>query len=335
MYGYHRIDGRRRTWGRGLASPVVIVLALLAASACGSDKGQGPVARVAGLVQSKFRGRPVLRIEKSDFYNADFRAYLEATGAQAKGLPPESLSRLYDRFADEMILLEAARARGITLSEDEKKEYLAKLTVAAIPPGDSRSTTSVPPDGAFDRLLVEKYTFIVLRDIRVDKAEILAYYEQHKKDFLYQDRVQVSQILVDTEEKAVSVLRRLEGMGEPAFRKIATEESLGPESSRGGVMGVFQQGDLPADMEKVIFSLDEGRTSQVVESSYGFHIFRLDRKFPPALQSETEAAPEIQNRILAQKMKDALASHLAGLKDTLTWEIHPENLFFTYQRSDE
>jgi parvulin-like peptidyl-prolyl isomerase len=133
----------------------------------------------------------------------------------------------------------------------------------------------------------------------------------------------------------VSVLRRLEGTGETVFRKIATEESLGPEASRGGVMGVFQQGDLPADMEKVIFSLDEGRTSQVVESSYGFHIFRSDRKFPPALQSEAEAAPEIQKRILAQKMKDALASHLAGLKDTLTWEIHPENLFFTYQRSDE
>jgi parvulin-like peptidyl-prolyl isomerase len=335
MYGQNRIDGRKRTPGRGLAWPVIVVLALLAASACGSKEGQGPVARVAGLVQSKLRGRPILHIEKSDFYNADLRAYLEATGVQAKGLPPESLSRLYDRFADEMILLEAARERGITLSEDEKKEYLARLAVAAIPRGDPGSATSVPPDGAFDRLLVEKYTFLVLRDIRVDEAEILAYYEQHKKDFLYQGRVQVSQILVNSEEKAVSVLRRLEGTGETVFRKIATEESLGPEASRGGVMGVFQQGDLPADMEKVIFSLDEGRTSQVVESSYGFHIFRSDRKFPPALQSEAEAAPEIQKRILAQKMKDALASHLAGLKDTLTWEIHPENLFFTYQRSDE
>ena len=100
-------------------------------------------------------------------------------------------------------------------------------------------------------------------------------------------------------------------------------------------MGVFEQGDLPADMERVIFSLDEGRTSQIVESSYGFHIFRLDRKFPPALLSASEAAPEIQQRLMAQKMKEALATHVAGLKDTLRWESRPANLFFTYQRSDE
>jgi parvulin-like peptidyl-prolyl isomerase len=100
-------------------------------------------------------------------------------------------------------------------------------------------------------------------------------------------------------------------------------------------MGVFQQGELPADMEKVIYALDEGRTSQVVESSYGYHIFRLDRKFPPALLSASEAAPAIQERLMAQKTKEALATHLAGLKDTLSWEARPQNLFFGYQRSDE
>ena len=335
MYAHKRTDERRRTMGRDPAAAVMAALALLAVSACGRDQGRDPVSRVAGLVQGTLRGRPILRIEKSEFFNADFRSYLEAAGADAKGLPAESLSRLYDRFVDEMILLESARARGIALSEDEKKEYLAKLAVEAIPAGGSDGAAKALPEGAFDRLLVEKYTFLIVRDVRLDAREVLDYYEQHKKDFLHQGRAQVSQILVDTEEKAVSVLRRLERTGEPEFRKIATEESLGPEAARGGVMGVFEQGDLPADMEKVIFSLDEGRTSQVVESSYGFHIFRLDRKYSPALQSEAEAAPEIQQRIMAQKMKEALASHLGGLKDTLTWKPLPENLFFSYQRSDE
>ncbi|OGD11746.1 MAG: hypothetical protein A2Y86_09500 [Candidatus Aminicenantes bacterium RBG_13_62_12] len=314
---------------------VLPILGLLLAAACGREEGQGPASRVAGLVQAKLRGRPVLRVEKSEFVNADFRAYLEATGADAKGLPAESLSRLFDRFVDEKILLEAARERGIVLSEDEKKESLARLAVDAIAASEPGSSETAPPKGIFDRLLVEKYTFLVVRDTRVDGGEVLAYYEQHKRDFLLQERVQVSQILVDTEEKAVSVLRRLERTGEPEFRAIALEESRGPESSKKGVMGVFQPGDLPVDMERVIFALDEGRTSQVVESAYGFHIFRLDRKFPPALQTESEAAPEIQKRIMAQKMKDVLAAHLGGLKDTLSWQVLSENLFFTYQRLDE
>lgn len=331
----HGRSDQERGPGRSPAVRALAALAVLALFACGRDEGRAAVSRVAGLVQSTFRGSPVLRVEKAEFTNADFRAYLEASGADAKGLPAESLSRLFDRFVDEAILLEAARERGISLSEDEKKEYLAKLAVAAIPEVEGEGPETAPAERAFDRLLVEKYTYLVVRDVRVEAAEVRDYYEQHKKDFLHQGRVQVSQILVDTEEKAVSVVRRLERTGEEEFRKIAREESLGPEAARGGVMGVFEQGDLPADMEKVIFSLDEGRTSQVVESSYGFHIFRLDRKSPPALQTESEAAPGIQQRIMAQKMKEALAAHLGGLKDTRSWETHPKNLFFKYQRSDE
>jgi len=333
MCAYGRL--RNRPGPRAASFAAVLAGLTLFAVACGRDEGRGPVSRVAGLVQSKLRGRPVLRVESRELYNADLRAYLEATGADAKGLPPESLSRLYDRFTDEMILLEAARERGIVLSEDEKKEYLAKLAAESIGGNGGGRSEPVPPEGAFDRLLVEKYIFLVVRDTRVDEAEVHAYYEEHKKDFLVQGRIQVSQILVDTEEKAVSVLRRLDRVGEPEFRKIAVEESQGPEAPRGGVMGVFQQGDLPADMEKVIFALDEGRTSQVVESSYGFHIFRLDRTYPPALRDESEAAPEIRERITAQKMKDVLAVHLGGLKSTLSWQAFPENLFFAYQRMDE
>ncbi|MEN6559387.1 MAG: peptidyl-prolyl cis-trans isomerase [Acidobacteriota bacterium] len=311
------------------------VLAILALFACGRDKGRSAVSKVAGLVQSKLRSSQVLRVEKNEYGNADLRAYLEAAGAAAPGLPAESLSRLFDRFVDEAILLEAARQRGVSLSEDEKKEYLAKLAMGVLPEAGAGTREPAPAGRAFDRLLIEKYTYLVVRDVRVDPAEVHDYYEQHKKDFLHQGRVQVSQILVDTEQKAVSIVRRLEGTGEDEFRRIARAESLGPEAARGGVMGVFAQGDLPADMEKVIFALDEGRTSQVVESSYGFHVFRLDKKYPPALQAEAEAATEIQQRIMAQKMKDALAAHLAGLKETLSWETHPENLFFKYQRSDE
>jgi parvulin-like peptidyl-prolyl isomerase len=333
MCGKKRIPRTRRTPAALLA--VLSAFGLLLAVACGREEGQGPVARVAGLVQGKLRGRPVLRVEKSEFVNADFRGYLEATAGDAGGLPEESLSRLFDRFVDEKILLEAARARGISLSEDEKKEYLARLAASAISASDPGASEAVPAEGAFDRLLVEKYIFLVVRDARVEAGEVLDYYEQHKKDFLHQGRIQVSQILVDTEEKAVSVLRRLERTGEAEFRAIAREESLGPEAAKGGVMGVFQPGDLPVDMEKVIFALDEGRTSQVVESAYGFHVFRLDKRYPPALQTESEAAPEIQKRILAQKIKDSLAAHLAGLKDTLSWQAFTENLFFTYQRLDE
>ena len=316
--------------------PAVLATACLIASGCGRGDSSGPVSKAAGSVQARLKRGPVLRVESREFGNDDLAAYVKLTGGNEAGrLSTESLSRLFDRFVDDRILLEAARERNMTLTEDEKKNYLAKLA------GESDGGTSGPPGGApapeslFDGLLVEKYTYQVIKDVRAEDAEIRAYYEERKREFLLPERVQVSQILVPTEQRAVAVLRRIENAPEAEFRKAAREESSGPEAFKGGVMGVYKQGDLPYDMEKVIFALDPGKTSQVVESSYGYHIFRLDKKYPPQLQSLDEAAPAARIKVLERKIKEALAVHLGGLKDTLSWKVFPENLFFDYLRSDQ
>lgn len=320
----------------GRAVLAVLVLSSLLASACNRGEKSNPVSRVANYVQGKLKRGPILRVESQEFTNDDLAAAIKATGGkEAKSLSAESLSRLFDRFVDEKIILEAARQRNMTLTPDEKKNYLDKLA------GESNSDRSAPApaatatDGLFDGLLVEKYTYQVIKDVRVEDPEILAYYDEHKKDFLLPERVQVSQILVPTEQKAVEVLRKVENAPEAEFRKAAREESSGPEAFKGGLMGIYKQGDLPYDMERVIFALDVGKISQVVESAYGYHIFRLDRKFPPQLQSLSEATPAVRVKVLDRKIKDALAVHLGGLKDTLSWKIFPENLFFSYQRLDQ
>ncbi len=327
------MDRTRKSLANGLALAAAVCLA---AAACGRGADQSPRPRGADRALSQLDGRPVLQVEGAEFSNADLRSYLRSSGAEdIDSLPDESLSRLFDRFVDERILLEAARRRNITLDEDEKRAYLARMAADAVPgEGEGAARSVAPPEGLEDRLLVEKYTTLVIRDVQVEPAEIGEYYETRKKDFLLPERVRVSQILVDTEDKAVSVLRRLERTGEREFRKIAREESVGPEAARDGVMGVFKPGDLPADMERVIFSLSEGRTSQIVESAYGYHIFRLDQKFPPALRSLEEAAPAIRSRLLSQKIMAAVAAHLEALKDTLSWRTFPENLFFRYHRTN-
>ena len=312
-----------------------VVAACLLVSACGRGEGPGPASKGDDLGQAGLKRGPVLRVESREFGNEDLAVYIKQTGGNEAGrLSPESLSRIFDRFVDDRILLEAARQRNVTLTEDEKKSYLAKLA------GESEAGAAGAPvepaasEDLFDGLLVEKYTYQVIKDVRAEEAEVRAYYEEYKREFLLPERVQVSQILVPTEQRAVAVLRRIESAPEAVFRAAAREESSGPEAFKGGVMGVYKQGDLPYDMEKVIFALDPGRTSQVVESSYGYHIFRLDKKFPPQLQSPEEAAPSARIKVLERKVKEALAVHLGGLKDTLSWQVFPENLFFAYQRSD-
>jgi hypothetical protein len=319
------------------ATPILLSILFLLASGCGrGGEKTGPVAKIGNFVQAKLKRGPILRVESQEFSNDDLTAYIRMTGGnEAKGLSPESLSRLFDRFVDDKILLEAARQRNLTLTWDEKKSYLAKRAGETGTGQTAPAPDAAAPDSIFDGFLVDKYTYQVIKNIRVDDAEVHVYYDQHKKDFLLPERVQVSQVLVPTEQRAVVALRKVENAPEAEFREVARRESSGPEALKGGVMGVYRRGDLPSDMEKVIFALDEGKVSQVVESSYGYHVFRLDKKFPPQLQSPAEAAPAIRIKVLEQKIKDALAVHLEGLKETLSWKTLPENLFFAYQRLDQ
>jgi len=296
--------------------------------------GKGPdLRKISSLKGAGGRGRTVLNVEGSAYTTSDFDRYVRANAGKGK-LSEVSLSRLFDKFVEEKLLLEGARRQGVFLTPEEKKDYLAKLAGES-PPGDAAIPTRREQDEArFDRPLIDKYTYPLLKDIGVEDQEVQAFYDEHKRDFLLPERVKVSQVLLETEDKAVEVLRNLENAGEEEFREVAREESAGPEAFKGGEMGVFKNGDLPYEMERVIFALEEGKLSRVVESSYGYHIFRLDKKFPPQLLTEAEVAPSIRIKILDGKVKEALASHLEGLKNSLTWSSHTERLNFTYLKGE-
>lgn len=296
-------------------------------AACG-DRGKN--AGASGSGRDKGAKKVILEVAGTAYRNSDLDRYVRDNAGKGE-LSPASLSRLYDRFVEEKLLLAAARGQGVSLTPEEERDYLAKLAEEA-PPGEAGPMAAGSPN-VFDRPLIEKYSGRFLAGLSVRDDEVHAYYEAHKKDYLVPERVRVSQILLATETKAVDVLRRLENASEEEFRKVAREESIGPEAFKGGAMGVFKAGDLPFEMEKVVFPLEEGRLSPVVESSYGYHIFRVDRKLPPQLLPEAEAAPSIQLKVLDGKVKDALASHLEELKRTLAWSLYPDRLSFAYQRN--
>ncbi len=277
----------------------------------------------------------ILKIEDSFYFNSDFEKYLILiAGNEYNNLALDSLSRLFDNFVEEKILLEAARSKEVALTWEEKKTYLAKLAKESWPYEKKLALNQIDTKVLLERLLIEKYTFEIVKDIDVTDEEIKEYYDIHKREFLRPERVKVSQILLKTEDKAIEVLERLKSSGDEDFRKAVKEISIGVEASKGGEMGVFEMGQLPFEMEKVIFSLEEGELSPVVESSYGYHIFKLDKWYEPGLISEEEAASEIKIKILNDKIKQNISQNLKELKEKMGWDFYPENLSFPYQRNN-
>lgn len=303
---------------------------------CGGDGKENRALRDDPAGGSGEREETVLRVEATEFSNADFLMYMKSgIGGGDENLSLESMSRLFDGFVEEKLQLEAARRQNISLSDEEKRHYMATLVSAASPEEISLEQVAGLSDRLFDRLIVEKYASWITQGIEVEERDIREYYDAHKRDFLLPERIKVSQILCETEEEAVAVFHKLEGAADEDFRRTAREVSIGPEAVRGGDMGIYKAGDLPHDMETVIFALEEGKLSQVFESSYGYHIFRVDKKLSSHLQTRDEAAPEIRLKALDLKTKEALRAHLEELKNGLNWASFPENLLFEYQRIDQ
>ena len=276
----------------------------------------------------------ILRVEESFYFNSDYENHLNfLVGDEYKTFDPVSLSRLMDDFIESKLFLGAARKVNLTVSWQEQKQHLAKLSNESWANTGGNTSDEVETGALLERLKIEKYMYEVVKDIEVGDEEIKNYYDINKREFLRPERVAVSQILLDTEEKAVEVLERVKDSSEESFRQMARDVSSGVEAEIGGEMGVFEMNQLPAEMERVVFLLKEGEISQVVESAYGFHIFRLDKKLKSELEAFENVISEIRIKILDNKIRQYISQHLLDLKKTMDWEFYPQNLSFPYQRN--
>lgn len=307
-------------------------VAALFAAGCESKKNATAKASPPSL-ESETEGRVILKIGETEYFSSDFKKYIRnAFGEKADTLEAATLSRLLDEFFETKLLFHAAQQKGVVVSEEEKNAYLEKLKQG----GAGEETTELwefESGDLMEKLVIEKYLAQVTQDVTVDDEEVRRYYELHKSEFFLPERVQVSQILLPTEAEAVETWENLRSASEEEFRVAARTKSIGPEAAHGGEMGVFQKGQLPQEMEAAVFSLAEGEVSSVIESSYGFHIFRLDKKFESEWLSLAEASASISRLLLDLKIKQAIRLHLQSLEGSLKWQLFPENLFFPYQRN--
>jgi PPIC-type PPIASE domain len=307
------------------------VLAVLAGSglACGSKKT--PPDSPAG--SSPVPGKAVLQVGGSTYREADFARYASAAiGRNWQKLGAATLSQFFDKFVDDRLLLQAALDDRISLTPEEKLGWIQKLKDEGWTPEEEDAALTSDSGPLAERLKVEKFTAGLVKDVSVSDDEVRAYYESHKDQFYLPERIKVSQILLPTEAAAVEVWERLRGASEDDFRAVAKAESVGPEASDGGQMGVFQKGQLPPEMEDSILSLQAGEISPIVKSSYGFHIFRLDEKYAAEQTTLENASDSIRINLLDQKVKEVVARRLLDLRESLEWTAYPEGLPFAYQK---
>jgi len=151
----------------------------------------------------------------------------------------------------------------------------------------------------------------------VTDQDLQAYYDQHREEYRVPEQVKVSHILIKTplpapgakeDEKAIAdarakaegVLKEVKAGGD--FAKLAEKYSDDPGSAKsGGDLGWIGRGRTVPEFEKAAFALGKGQTSDLVKSSYGFHIIHVEDKQEAHLKTLAEVKSEIEEKVKQQK----------------------------------
>ena len=162
--------------------------------------------------------------------------------------------------------------------------------------------------------------------IQVPQEALQAYYNQHRDQYRTAEQAKVSHILIKTplpgpdgkvDEKGVAeAQRRAEDLlkqlkGGAKFEDLAKKYSEDPGSAKeGGSLGWIGKGRTVPEFEKVAFSLPKGQISDLVKSSYGFHIIRVDDRQDAHMKTLDEVKDQIEP-ILKQQMAQQVAQKQA------------------------
>lgn len=306
-----------------IASGIAISLALIVAFAvAGCRKADPPsVATVNGE-----------KIPLSE-YEIRYKRHFEISSAGKKSSPAEQ-EKLKEEILNIMVIEKLMNQRAAKLSisvtdneltkkiDDIKKDY-----------GNNSFNDNFPPGIRYDqwkeelkhRMLMEK---LVAKDVnagvKVSDKDALDYYKKNIRSYTSVPRVHVAQIVTRDADKAEKILNRLNA-GED-FATVAREESITPEASKGGDLGFLPRGIMPEEIDAVVFSIPIGQISRIVKSPYGYHIFKVIKKYTGGQRPFAAAKEDILSQLRQQKEEQAYSVWLQELRRQANVQISMDTI---------
>ena len=168
-------------------------------------------------------------------------------------------------FINQKLFEKEAEKLGIRSSEDFKKKIKAAESQL------------------LQQELIERQLKTAVTDNLIDEE-----YNKLAKELKGQKEIKVAHILVDTEEKAKEIKKKLNKGSK--FEDLVKEFSKDEGSkANGGELGYVMKGQLVPEFENKAFSMKQDEISDPVKTQFGWHIIKAldsrDVKIPPKEQA--------------------------------------------------
>lgn len=208
---------------------------------------------------------------------------MELLPAQFRGLPP---AQLFPLIREQLIDIKLLAAKGVAAGLRE----------------DARIATRV--DFYAMRLTHDYYARDIV-SIYLDDELLQESYRKFLDNFPQAEELDISHILVASEEEAEKVVAELESGAD--FSATARSYSVGPSAPQGGQLGFLRREQVVSEFADAAFALEDGGISEPVKTQFGWHVITVSGRRipePPAFaEVEQKLRAEIADRLVADAAK--------------------------------
>ena len=269
-------------------------------------------------------------------YDRELKMYIDRLARRGQTLDEQQTkivsNQILDRMIETELLYQESRKQGIKIESSAIDTQLGEIKQRF--DSGQKFTEAIEQMGLTEagvRQQIEKGLAIneliqtrVADNITISKEESRKYYDAHPELFKQPEQVKASHILVkvapDSDAKTKTAAgKKIEKIqdrikkGED-FASLARENSEGPSAAKGGDLGYFQRGAMVKPFEDAAFALEVNQVSDVVETSFGYHLIKVYDKKPEKTLAYAEVEQQLTDHLKQQKLKVEVDTYLEGLK---------------------
>ena len=253
------------------------------------------------------------------------KAYLDEQHSRIPAMYQAIITKevLLNQTINEVMLLQEAKKKGITVSDKEIADEIKKATqVAGLSESDLKQKMSEQNitlsflKTVYERQLIINKLLenVIFKDVVVSDKEVSNYYNS---------TISARHILIETEAEANAIIKELDSVTqsnlESKFIELAKNKSTGPSGVTGGDLGEFGKGQMVAAFETAAFALAVGEyTKKPVQTQFGYHIIYRAKK----ASSFEDSKSKIKADLLSQKKTTMVPAYIEQLRSKATIKIY-------------
>jgi parvulin-like peptidyl-prolyl isomerase len=170
------------------------------------------------------------------------------------------------------------------------------------------------------------------RHIHVSDKEVEDYYNAHQKDFIRDEKVYLSEILISTQGKDAAGTAAAEKKANQIyddlnkgsrFPDLARDNSDATTAKDGGSLGGYKKGELNKEIDSAVWNLPKGSITKPMKVANGYEIFKVDDHTKEGLAPMADVKGDIENALYGPKMQPRIREYLTQLRAQAFLQIKP------------